>query len=79
MWFIGEIGDNVRGPLACHALVGKEGADPAGNAESYAYFTSMAYDLGYLGETCLEDWNENPEAILPVWARVGITRPLTSR
>ena len=73
MWFIGEIGDNVHGPKACNALVTKAGGDPKGNAENYAYFTSMAYDLGYLGKTCLNEWRDDPEAILPPWARTGIT------
>ena len=73
MWFIGEIGDNVRGPKACNALVNKAGGDPKGNAESYAYFASMAYDLGYLANTCLKKWRDDPEAILPPWARTGIT------
>ena len=73
VWFIGEIGDNVHGPKACNALVTKAGGDAKANAENYAYFTSMAYDLGYLGQPCLNEWRDDPEAILPPWARTGIS------
>ncbi|KAI4192863.1 MAG: hypothetical protein LQ350_008546 [Teloschistes chrysophthalmus] len=67
-------GDNAIGPSACHKQVTDPKGEPHHNAENYAYFTSWAYDLGYLhGDTCLDHWNTDPQTVLPTWSRQGIS------
>lgn len=79
-------GDNAIGPVACHKLVTTPGGDPKANSENWAYFLEWALDLGYgerpglnMGgapakvETCLGNWREHPQDVLPTWARQGIT------
>ncbi|KAL8689694.1 MAG: hypothetical protein Q9218_004690 [Villophora microphyllina] len=76
MWNVVAVaGDNAIGPVACHKQVTDPKGEPSHNAESYAYFTSWAYDLGYLqGDTCVKThWNPDPQLLLPTWARQGIS------